>query len=84
MVEPIETQSINDPPIVVVPIEAQNINDLPIVVEPIEVQCFNDLPIVVEPIETQSIKDDVKSVLRILSAHDKNNCWDTAVGILIK
>ena len=66
------------------PIETQSINDLPILVEPIETQSITDLPIVVEPIETQSIKDDVKSVLRVLSAHDKNNCWDTAVGILIK
>ena len=66
------------------PIETQSINDLPILVDPIETQSITDLPIVVEPIETQSIKDDVKSVLRVLSAHDKNNCWDTAVGILIK
>ena len=30
------------------------------------------------------IKDHVKSVLRISSAHNKNNCRDPTVGILIK
>ena len=29
-------------------------------------------------------KDDVKSVLRIFSAHYENNCLDPTVGILIK
>ena len=29
-------------------------------------------------------KGDVKSVLRILSAHNKNNCRGPTVGILIK
>ena len=29
-------------------------------------------------------KDHVKSVLRIFSAQNKNNCWDPTAGILIK
>ena len=32
----------------------------------------------------KTFKDDVKSVLRILSAHNKNNCRGPTVGILIK
>ena len=31
-----------------------------------------------------NIKDNVKSVLHMLSAHNKNNCRDPTVGILIK
>ena len=31
-----------------------------------------------------TLKDHVKSVLRIFSAHNKNNCRDPTVGILIK
>ena len=34
--------------------------------------------------ETYHVKGDVKSVLRILSAHNKNNCRSPTVGILIK
>ena len=29
-------------------------------------------------------KDEVKTILPILSAHNKNNCWDWTFGILIK
>ena len=36
------------------------------------------------PLSREYVRDDVKSVLRIFSAHNKNNCRNPTVGTLIK
>ena len=44
----------------------------------------NDFLTIYKPYKQFVFKDHVKSVLRIFSAHNKHNCRDPTVGILIK